>query len=292
MVDSYHSVSHSPQRTLKQIGSLLIDLTLFLGSGSYGQVYKGYLDPLPLDPLAIKVISLSLPDKELCELTSLITNEVSVMRKLQHDHIVSLKDVRATKNNVYIATEFCPGGDLEAAKMKINPKQAVICLKQMVLAMIYANSLNIIHRDIKPGNILLKDGLLKICDFGFARFVSDPLIYAKMTAKKGTQKYMAPEVFMGEEYNSKCDVWSVGVVFYELIYKYTPWYGKNAPLLFENIKETPLSFREDVEVEEGVQELIRKMLRIDQKKRWDFNKVLEHRVLKNAKIEKLEFEKK
>ena len=274
---------------LKKIGPIKFDDTKPIGEGSFGKVYQGTHDNYPSEILAIKKISLKCSTQEAYNLKALIDSEISVMKELKHENIISLKDVRGTDNNVYIVSEYCPS-DLQQIKDKISQKNALTCLKHIVKAMIYSNSMNIIHRDIKPANILIKDGKLKICDFGFARFVDDPAISSKMSSNVGTPLYMAPEIYDVTRINSKCDVWSVGILFFELIFHYRPWFGKSIPELFQNIKQIPLKFPEEKPIDDDIKDLIIGMLQIEKENRLSFLEIIKHNVFKRDIPDILEIE--
>ena len=130
------------------------------------------------------------------------------MVALTHDYILKFLDVRTTENNFYLINEYCDGGDIVKIKDKLNSMNTLTILKQITTAMIYANSQNVIHRDLKPQNILVHKKAIKIGDFGLSRFIG-----SKMTEEVGTLAYMAPEVFYTGTYGPKCDVWSTGNIF-------------------------------------------------------------------------------
>lgn len=96
--------------------------------------------------------------------------------------------------------------------------------------------MNIIHRDIKPANILLKEGKAKISDFGFAKCL-DTCGMDEQTKKTylGTPLYMSPQILQEEPFSSKCDIWSLGMMFYEMLYGKTPWTGKTPWYVFNII---------------------------------------------------------
>ena len=110
------------------------------------------------------------------------------------------------------------------------------------------NEKNIIHRDIKPANILLKQGIAKLTDFGFSRVVDDPQKSQKLTLL-GTPLYTAYEILNGHQFNSKCDVWSMGIVFYEMLHVKTPWTGTDLQNLNENIKNKKVEFKSTINPE-------------------------------------------
>ena len=275
------------------IGNYILCCDEKLGAGAFGEVFKGYEKADPSNLFAIKQVSINVSDKELLFLKNFLENEVLVMESLSHPNIIKCFDMSITSNNIYIITELCNQGDLDAHKQDLTVNESLICLKQIVKAMLYANTENIIHRDLKPANILLNDGVLKLADFGFARFVDDPDVQKKMTCKKGSPLYMAPEVYDGEQYDAKCDVWSVGIMFYDMLFKKTPWYGSSAPDLFNNnIKLKPLKFPKNTDVDEEIIDLITKMLALNKKERFSFKEVSEHDVLQRKIPDKLKFKEK
>ena len=167
-------------------------------------------------------------------------------------------------------------------------EEILIVIKQIVKAMVYANNeKKIIHRDLKPANILLHNGAIKVADFGFARTVDDPKIQSKLTKRIGTPLYMAPQIFRGEKYGPKCDVWSLGVLFYELIFKKPPWYGTDAHNLFKNIKHSPLDLDGDPDLDENVKDLLKKMLKKTEENRVGFEDILNHDVFKKNLPDKI-----
>lgn len=269
----------------KRINSLILDTSRYpliietyriLGEGSFGKVFKGYFENMPSEALAIKQIPREMTETR--QFNESVENEINVMKKLEHENIVRLKGARFTEQNIYIITEFCPDGTLFSIKSFLTLPQSLICMKQIVEGMMYAHSKNIIHRDLKPANIMLDNGILKICDFGFARFVENLSDQLKMSCKKGTYNYMAPEVFYGEEYNSKCDVWSLGVIFYELIYKILPWSGGSVKEMFNTMKTCKLQFPDIVDDDEDIRDLISKMMDVNIEERLDLTSVRNHKV--------------
>jgi len=272
------------EKIKKQIGGYVFSPDESMGKGSFGTVYKGQVTDNPGQYVAIKQISINVSKSELVELRGLLANEIGTMQSLSHRHIIKLVDVIMTQNNLYIITEFCNGGDPE--------KEALTSVKHIAKAMDYANSQNVIHRDLKPANILINDGVIKIADFGLARFVEDPKIQDKLTCRRGSPLYMAPEVFKGKKYCQKCDVWSVGIIFYELLFKTTPWTGTKANDLFYNIMNQALKFPKNNDVDPLILDLIENMLQVNQNDRYDFKDVLKHEAFNSKTSEKIINKKK
>ena len=177
-----------------------------LGNGTFGQVYKGKVTETELI-VAIKQVPIPNHPEGLPGFKLLIDREISLMLVLSHDNILKFIEPVCTKNNFYLITEYCNGGDLGKIKSKLNYMNVLTILKQITSAMMYANSQNVIHRDLKPQNILIHKKAIKIGDFGYARFID-----SKMTPMVGTPAYMAPEVFSDGLYKQNCDVWSTGII--------------------------------------------------------------------------------
>jgi len=266
-----------------------------LGRGAFASVYKAYDEPRNHAEVAVKVISAAkLLENE--EQYALFMREIEVLRQIKGDNIVHLLDVKRTPNNLYIFTDYCNGGDLEKYLKKNGPQseeKGLEILKQVVNAFIgldnlvvknhKGNRVAIMHRDIKPPNILFHNGEVRIADFGFAKIVDENVKDVKMHhTLLGTPLYMNPQTLNDEAYSVKCDVWSTGVVIYEVMFGRLPWTGTSIVGLLNNIRKLPLDFPKPVS--EETKDLLRKMLQIREENRIDFNGIWEHPALKKIKM--------
>ncbi|KRX03079.1 Protein kinase-like domain [Pseudocohnilembus persalinus] len=156
--------------------------------------------------------------------------EVKNQSLLNHKNIVKLIECMRDDQNIYLIMEFCEQGNLinYIDQFQPNYEQCIKIAVDILNGLIELHRNNILHRDLKPNNILVKNGVFKISDFGVSTI-------SKMAQTKcGTQKYMAPEVLKGKTYGFKSDLWSFGVIFYYLLFQEYP-FGKEAVQTMSNV---------------------------------------------------------
>ena len=225
-----------------------------------------------------------------------IYNEASIMKKLFHPNVISFKEVfKDTKlEYFYIVMEYANDGDLskkiKTQKQKVfgekyfSEEKIMQYFYQICRGLQYIHSKNIIHRDIKSQNIfLMKNGKLKIGDFGIAKALTNTKINASTVI--GTPYYFSPEIINGEPYNYKTDIWSLGVVLYEMCCLKLPFESNNIAQLSIKImkgKFDPIPNK----FSKNMANLIKDMLNIDQKLRPNITEVMQSPLLKNYHINK------
>lgn len=133
--------------------------------------------------------------------------------------------------------------------------------------MIYLSENKITHRDLKPANILIKDGIIKLCDFGFARKLSASTNF--MNSLKGTPLYIAPEILDGRAYTHKVDIWSFGIIIYELFQGITPFHAETLHQLKPKILGQKVNFPKDMPID--MKTLISGMLQKNPINRFDWS---------------------
>ncbi|KAM4608180.1 serine/threonine-protein kinase 36 [Discoglossus pictus] len=192
-----------------------------IGEGSFGRVYKGRRKHSG-QVVALKFIpKVGRSEKELKGLK----REIQIMRDLRHPNIVRMLDSCETDREVVVVTEYAEGELFQILEDdgKLSEELVRDVSAQLVSALYYLHSHRILHRDMKPQNILLgKDGTVKLCDFGFARELSlDTLVVRSI---KGTPLYMSPELVLERPYDHRSDLWALGCIVYELLVGTPPFY--------------------------------------------------------------------
>ncbi len=202
-----------------------------LGEGSHGVVYKAFDKTRPDEPLAVKIIE----DKG--NLDTLLI-EPELLSRLNHPHIISLKDYFLYSGNLVLVTEYINGVNLDTylkQRGKLTEQEVIIFLTQMADALVQAHGKNIIHRDIKLSNILVTGSGEKIkfvlVDFGVSR-MAEGIQTVKRVA--GTYYSMAPEQLRGRPCEQS-DLWALGVCSYTLLTGQQPFNGDNKEDLFQKI---------------------------------------------------------
>ncbi|XP_054884977.1 serine/threonine-protein kinase SIK2 isoform X1 [Poeciliopsis prolifica] len=249
------------------------DIERTLGKGNFA-VVKLARHRITKTEVAIKII-----DKTQLDAVNLekIYREVQIMKMLDHPHIIKLYQVMETKNMLYLVTEYAKNGeifDYLAKHGRLSELEARRKFWQILSAVEYCHTRNIVHRDLKAENLLLDGHMnIKIADFGFANFFQpgEPL-----ATWCGSPPYAAPEVFEGQQYEGpQLDIWSMGVVLYVLVCGALPFDGPTLPVLRQRVLEG--RFRIPYFMTEDCEHLIRRMLVLDPSKRLSLAQIKEHK---------------
>jgi tRNA A-37 threonylcarbamoyl transferase component Bud32 len=209
-----------------------------LGRGAMGIVYKGR-DPKLGRLTAIKTIRFTddFDEEQAVKIQEQFYREAEVVAKLSHPNIVTIYDVGEDLDLSYLAMEYLEGESLENYARKENLmsiRTSIEVTSQVCDALEYAHARGIVHRDIKPANIMiLKNGLVKVTDFGIARATASSK--TRTGVIKGTPYYMSPEQISGMKVDGRSDIFSLGIVFYQLLTGELPFGGENLAAIMYQI---------------------------------------------------------
>ena len=220
-----------------------------LGEGGLGTVYAAH-DPLLSRLIAVKTLHVEVDEAERESFNALFLNEARAAAGLNHTHIVTVFDAGVSDNRAYIAMELLKGRDLRQLRQegwRATPEQAALIVRRVADALGYAHSKGVVHRDVKPANIFMIGRTQpKVLDFGIARVAhqqedGDPHTGA------GSPYYMAPEQVRRENIDRRADVFSLGVVLYELLTDTKPFRGESLAQIRDAVlhHEPPLASKVD-----------------------------------------------
>ena len=213
-----------------------------LGQGAMGVVYKAR-DPLIDRIVAIKTINLGLALDEKEEYENRFYQEAKAAGRLSHPNIVTIYDVGKNGDVAYIAMEFLEGRELRDIMNDdglLPVGQVMDIVAQVAQGLAYAHEHEIVHRDIKPSNVMVvRDGHVKITDFGIARMASSA-VQTQTGMVLGSPKYMSPEQVMGKTIDQRSDIFSLGVMLYEMLTGQAPFNGDNVnAIMYQTLNAIP-----------------------------------------------------
>ncbi|MGB5984264.1 MAG: serine/threonine-protein kinase [Desulfobacterales bacterium] len=207
-----------------------------IGRGTMGVVYEAH-DPQIDRRIALKVLRQDWITSE--EIVQRFIKEARAIGRLSHPKIVTVYDVGQDHGTIYIAMEYLDGQPLNdiIREGRLPMADNIIIAIQVAEALDYAHQKGIVHRDIKPGNIIfISDKLVKVTDFGIAR-IEDPAGLQQTQAGEilGTPMYMSPEQVLGQPVDGRSDIYALGVILYELVTGQRPFKGNNLASIFHSI---------------------------------------------------------
>jgi len=246
-----------------------------IGKGALGVVYLAR-DPLIGRLVALKTfrVGFSARDEEISQFRSRFVREAQSAGILSHSNIVTVHDVvdEGPGGTCFIAMEYVKGTNLKQLLQRPDPFPlgfVVEVLSQVAEALDYAHSRGVVHRDVKPANILITpDNRVKITDFGIARLDSSNLTMEGQLL--GTPNYMAPEQIQGREVDHRADIFSLGVVFYEMLTRRKPFQGENLTAVTHKIVYDPFIAPEEIvrDLPRGFTEILSRCLEKDPNRRY------------------------
>jgi eukaryotic-like serine/threonine-protein kinase len=228
--------------SLKKLGRY--DLIRVLGKGAMGIVYEGR-DPNLDRRVAIKTVKVeNLSEEAAAEYEARFRTEARSAARLQHPNIVSVYDSDRDGDIAFLVMEYIQGDDLKYhldKGIRYSLEQSLKMIRDLLSALDYAHKQGIVHRDVKPANLLIEPGgRVKLTDFGVARIQDSGEATRTQGSMVGTLKYMSPEQVQGQKIDSRADLFSVGVVLYQLLTDKRPFDGDNDfSIIHQIIGHTP-----------------------------------------------------
>jgi len=250
----------------KQFGKY--ELLAALGQGGMGAVYQAR-DPVLDRLVALKVVSpklLAEPDA-----IARFRREARAAAKLQHPNIVTIYELGEAQGTLYIAMELLEGVDLSQAihpVTRLPVEEKVRILAEVCRGLDYAHKRGVVHRDVKPANIrILTDGSVKVVDFGIAHMAGSTLTQSGIVL--GTPSYMAPEVIASGRVDHRADVWSTGIVLYEVLTGTRPYDSPEfARVLYRIVHEPMPALDAQLKLPDGLPDILTRALTRDPAKRY------------------------
>jgi serine/threonine protein kinase len=247
-----------------------------VGRGATGTVWRG-LESTTGDPVAVKLMHEGLLRQP--AMVTRFVQERTILKRVRHEHVVGVRDLFSVGESLGLAMEYADGGSLREKLRRdgpFPPAEAARLLAQAAAALRVAHELGVVHRDIKPDNILLSaHGDVRLSDFGIARVLDEPGVTNGHTVV-GTPHYMAPEAISGGEAHPAADVYALGVVLFELITGRAPFAGEPFAVLQSHLDQRP---RRPVGVSDDAWAVIAHCLEKDPRRRPDAQ-ALHHALLR------------
>ena len=235
-----------------------------LYNGVFSTLLKGYGVNKQSTLLVIKKINKNINIRYIRE-------ELDIMKTITHINVLSIIDSFYKKKKLHIVLTYCNGGNILQYIHSHDHSYDQKYITEILDGITYLYKKNIIHRDIKPQNILIHDHVIKICDFGLSKSMYLDSIKNSIC---GSPKYIAPELFIYKNYSRKSDIWSLGIILYEILFKSHPYKNITAQeytdFVFTNETITPQS---------NIYTVIENMLIVNESKRMNWSDLLDYTVI-------------
>ncbi|XP_066903852.1 cAMP-dependent protein kinase catalytic subunit 3 [Halyomorpha halys] len=238
-----------------------LDIIKTIGTGTFGRVCL-CREKLRGGYLAVKILAIS--DVIRLKQVEHVRNEREILSGIRHPFIVNLWWHSHDSTYLYMVFDYVPGGELFSYLRnagRFPTSTAMFYTAEIVVALEYLHSQSIVYRDLKPENLLLdKEGHLKITDFGFAKKLTD-----RTWTLCGTPEYLAPEIIQSKGHNKAVDWWALGVLIYEMLAGYPPFFDKNPFGIYEKILAGKIEWSQHLDP--VGKDLVKKLLVQDRTKR-------------------------
>ena len=247
---------------------------IILGEGSFS-IVQLYEDKKTKIKYALKKMDSKKVEK-ITKNKKLIDTEVNIHGRISHPNIIKLHNYFEYKHFCFLILEYASDGtlfDIIRSKRGLSELYAFYYFLQTLNAIYFLHLHSIVHRDLKPENLLINDNnIIKLCDFGWSVKLNDD----KRTTFCGTVEYMAPEIIKKEKYDEAIDVWSLGVLLFELVHSYSPFYSEDLDIkkIGNNITNNNLKFKDGLSKE--YKNLVQRLLIKESEKRIKIEDIFQH----------------
>jgi len=279
--------AHPLLKAEKKVDNYVWNTSAYLGSGPSGQIYKG-IDLRTHSAVAIKIVEIE--DLPTIMKISSLNEEITFLKKIQNPLLVPIFDIFLNKRHLYVIEEYCHQGDLRKClsynRGPLNESLILSLFKQIVSGIQALQSLDCSNCNLKPENIMILSGkdtkAIKITDFWIPRVAK----FLKIRKTMGFGIYNSPQLLKEIPFTNKCEIWSLGLMLYEIVFGKLPWNGLNKKELMENIKGTPLKFPFRVEMSHALKNILKGCLQYEEINRFSLKEVLKHQDFLKEIIEK------
>ncbi len=240
------ALTRGTQQSLQayRFGGVTIRGQRFIRAISSGQISNVYLaESERVGAIVVLKVLRKVPDQDEGHGTfDRFLQEYEVVAKVDHPNVVRIYDLGIADDHAYIAMEYFPAGDLrQRMRQKLDATQAVDYLRQMAAALQAIHAVGVLHRDLKPGNVMLRnDGSLALIDFGLAKQLKLDMEITATGEIFGTPYYMSPEQGHGAEVDERSDLYSIGVIFYEMLTGKKPYLASTPMAVIYKHSHAPL----------------------------------------------------
>lgn len=251
-----------------------------IGTGAFSVVKKARIQG-DEETYAIKCI----PKQNLVEDEAIerFKREALILNKMEHPNIIKILDFQSDENYVYLVMEYFNGYTLLSKNDCYSENETRIIAKQVMSSIEYMHDMDVAHRDIKPENVLIDDEMhVKMIDFGFSRTGATGQAFSTPC---GSPIYAAPEVLSGKPYNGKCaDMWSFGVLIFQLLSGRVPWVGRNQTKVYEQIMDGNYSIPDNFS--RLATDIIQKLLRVKEEERLTVHEAISHPWIETVQVKR------
>ena len=272
-----------------RFSDFMLDSSASLGKGGFGEVLKAK-HKMSDNHFALKVLEKEKIIKS--NLVDQVNKEIDILYRCNHPHIIRLINHFEDEENVYLVLEFAENGNLFNKlknKKRFQESEVAQFGREVLAALIYLHTnfeVPIVHRDIKPENILLdSNDRVKLCDFGWASFIE-----AERKTYCGTPEYLPPEILLNKTQSEKVDMWSYGVLLFELLNGSTPFNARAEWRIFKNIANRKIKWL--IEVGKEAKDLIEKLLDLKEEERATSIEIADHPFFQTYPKQKPDLERK